>query len=147
MAWLAAAIVFVVLLIMFPRLVGAALLVVVCAAAVIGIGIWANSDRQAKEEAGVVAYMGIGQGCPATHPVMVGFSNNGKRVVEAVTFSVDIKRRGFSSNIAAVTYQTSDKILQPGESYALCYAPYFYGQSRSLENAELSMATKSVKFR
>lgn len=55
------------------------------------------------------------------YPVFVAFSNKSGRTIDHVSFSLQAKVRGRSSNIADYHSYSSDTIIKPGEGFGQCY--------------------------
>jgi hypothetical protein len=123
MVWVAAAIVFVALLVLFPRAVGYMLLGV----AILGVGAggylwWSNASDSAAAEKVIATLRYDTTGCQRDFPVFVGFVNRSARTVKSIYFGVTIRRKGYSNTVGSLPSLTQDKILGPGEGFGWCYA-------------------------
>jgi hypothetical protein len=115
------------LLFAFPRTMVA---LAAFAAMALGIFIWrdsAESSRRAREEAEVIitAYPTVpAPGCPNGFPISVAFANHSQRTVTEISWKLEVRRKGYSSNL--IDYfdasRTSDKILKPNDFIAFCYS-------------------------
>ena len=87
--------------------------------------------------------------CPQNRPLQFVIQNTGDQVVQSVTWSVIIKKSGFSSNQiedASLKYE-EDKILKPNEIWSVCYE--FPNLKKRFENySELThqIVNKTVLF-
>ncbi|WP_119390364.1 hypothetical protein [Taklimakanibacter lacteus] len=123
MAWLIAAIVFLVPLIFFPRAAGYILL----AAAVI-LGGWAiyewmdNTRTLAEEEKVTIAATFDPVTCAAVTPVLTRTSNGSDWEVLSVRFDIAVKRRGYSNEIGRLSRLLDDQPMPPGARTQYCYA-------------------------
>lgn len=59
--------------------------------------------------------------CEKDYPYFYGIVNNGNKTVSSVNFSVEIKKKGYSSALNSYTSFTEDKILKPGEGIGKCF--------------------------
>lgn len=125
MVWaVAAAIALVAVLFLLNRI---AAYVVLVAAIVIGGVLWFVTDREDRERTlrkqAVVARAAIDAlTCPdPARPVMVEFSNGNDRPVERLSFDLTARVKGHSS-ISYRAFLRSDRIIQPGETVAVCFA-------------------------
>lgn len=123
MAWLVAAIVFLVPLIFFPRAAGYILL----AAAVI-LGGWAfyewmeNARTLAEEEKVTVTAGYDPVACTAATPVLAKAMNGSSRPVQSVRFDIAVKRLGYSNEIGRLSRLLDDRLMPPGAQSHYCYA-------------------------
>ena len=150
MAWIAL-IVGVVLLFLFPKQMGA--IVVIATAAGVGLYLYSeHQDRLSREERDKVVVRveyGADKECPANQPLSVFIGNATDRTVTKIEFQLEIRRPGYSNNLiqghGAATFK-SDKILKPKDDYSLCYrAPKLRGNPE-LKDLEYSIAFKDVTF-
>lgn len=123
MAWLIAAIVFLVPLIFFPRAAG----YILAAAAVILAG-WAiyewmdNARTLAEEQKVTIAASFDPVACAAATPVLARASNSSSREVLSVRFDIAVKRRGYSNEIGRLSRLLDDRPMPPGAGAQYCYA-------------------------
>lgn len=59
--------------------------------------------------------------CQAGYPYFYGIVNKSDKTVSSVTFSVELRRKGFSNSLNSYTSIDEDKILKPGEGYGRCF--------------------------
>jgi len=59
--------------------------------------------------------------CDKDYPYLYLVKNEGQRTVERVRFTVEIRRRGYSSALNGYTSITEDKILRPGDGIGGCF--------------------------
>lgn len=59
--------------------------------------------------------------CTSAYPYFYGIVNGSEKTVNNVKFSVEIRRKGFSSVLNSYTSIDEDKILKPGEGYGRCF--------------------------
>jgi hypothetical protein len=59
--------------------------------------------------------------CTSSYPYFYGIVNGSEKTVNNVKFSVEIRRKGFSSALNSYTSIDEDKILKPGEGYGRCF--------------------------
>jgi len=123
MAWIAAAIVLVASLAIFPRALGYTL----SGAVALGLGLagflwWQSSaDDAASAKVQPTIQYDVTR-CKPGYPIYVGFVNNSDRTVKSINFSVTLRRKGYSGEIGSLSSLNYDKTLNPGESFWLCYA-------------------------
>jgi hypothetical protein len=125
MVWLAAAVVFVALLVLFPRAVGYTLLAaVVLGACAGGVLWWFNMmDEAASQKVQAnFRYDAANTNCRPDYPISLGFVNTSDRTVKSIYFGVTLRRKGYSGSIGSLSSLTHDKILTPGQSFGFCYA-------------------------
>ena len=147
MAWLLAALVFLVPLVFFPRAAGYILL-----AAVVVLGGWAlyealdNRRTLAEEEkVAIVARYDTGT-CPAQRPVLAEVVNGASRSVLSVRFDVSVKRRGYSNEIGRLSRLLDDQPMAPGARSHYCYNLPVLIPPVASEELEFSIPLKFVTF-
>lgn len=123
MAWLIAAIVFIVPLVFFPRAAGYILL-----AALLVLGGWAlyewleNSRNLAEEEKVKITASFDPVACALQTPVLAKVVNGSSREVLSVRFDIAVKRRGYSNEIGRLSRLLDDRPMTPGAQSHYCYA-------------------------
>lgn len=129
MAWLVGIGIFLFLLFAFPKQVGGLLLLLG-----IGVGLlfWAGqqeSEQRRAEQRSVSAKAAYDvRFCKEPFPISVAFSNLGRRATSNITFGLQAHRPGFSKAVLD-GYRETDRIIQPGETYVLCWAvPTQFGE-------------------
>lgn len=149
MEWIAAAIVFVALLYLFPRAVGATLALAVVISLGIGAFFWWQSFVDQRAAAQVMPTFEVDVGasrCRPEFPVYLGFVNNSGRTVRSIDFGVIIRRKGYSNAIGSFISLTQDKILTPGEGFGFCYAMPTLSVATTPGELEFEPSFKSVRW-
>jgi hypothetical protein len=147
MAWLIAAVVFVVPLVFFPRAAGYILL-----AAVLLLGAWAlyasleNRLTIAEEEKVEITAVFDPVACPAGTPVATRVSNGSSKSVLAVKFDIAVKRRGYSNEIGRLSRLLDDQPLAPAAKSLFCYALPVLIPPVDPKELEFSVPLKFVTF-
>ena len=147
MVWLAAALVLIFLLWMFPRTTGFILLGVVVIGA-LGAGYaWFESQQKEALAARVVPAVRYDLGnCEPNLPLFVGFVNNTNKTISSIYFGVTVRRRGYSGQIGYISSQSYDKILAPGEGYGLCHSMPDLSVKPDTTRLEFEVSPKYVTF-
>ena len=106
------------------------ILISVFVVAVLGISIISFLDYQSsrdykkrkeqEDKVEIVANYGKSD-CEAGYPYFYGVVNNSDKEIKNVRFSVEIRKKGFSSALNSYTSIDEDKILKPGEGYGRCF--------------------------
>jgi len=147
MAWLIAAIVFLIPLIFFPRAAAYILL-----AAVLSLGGWAlyesldNSWTLAEGEKVTIAVGFDPAACPMATPVLARVSNGSKWAVRTVKFDIAVKRRGYSNEIGRLSHLLDDEAMPPGALSHFCYALPVLIPPVKPEELEFTVPVKFVTF-
>jgi hypothetical protein len=147
MAWLIAALVFVVPLVFFPRAAGYILV-----AAVLLLGGWAlyewmeNRLTLAEEEKVAIAAAFDPVACPAETPVAARVLNSSSKSVLAVKFDISIKRRGYSNEIGRLSRLLDDQPMAPAAKSLFCYALPVLIPPVDPKELEFSVPLKFVTF-
>lgn len=147
MAWLLAALVFLVPLVFFPRAAGYILL-----AAVVVLGGWAlyealdNRRTLAEEEKVAIAARFDTRTCPAERPVLAEVVNGASRSVLSVKFDISVKRRGYSNEIGRLSRLLDDQPMAPGARSHYCYSLPVLIPPVAPEELEFSIPLKFVTF-
>ncbi|MGE0239270.1 MAG: hypothetical protein AB7F09_13330 [Parvibaculaceae bacterium] len=148
MAWLVAALVFLVPLVFFPRAAAYILL-----AAVVLLGGWAlyewmeNRRSLAEEEKVTVAASFDPAACPAETPVLAKVLNGSSRFVQSVRFDIAVKRRGYSNEIGRLSRLLDDQPMAAGAESQYCYALPVLIPPVEPRELEFSIPQKFVTFR
>jgi hypothetical protein len=117
------------ILIVFKRIFKWILIAIVVIGACIGLLVWlidytSNREYRKKQEeenkVSIVASRNDEQ-CTSAYPFFYGIVNGGERTVNSVNFTVEIRKKGFSSALNSYTNIDEDKILKPGEGYGRCF--------------------------
>lgn len=123
MAWLIAAIVFIVPLVFFPRVAGYILV-----AALVLLGGWTlyesfqNSRNLAEEEKVKITASYDLVACALQAPILANVVNGSSRDVTSVRFDIAVKRRGYSNEIGRLSRLLDDRPMAPGAQSHYCYA-------------------------
>lgn len=147
MAWLIAALVFLVPLVFFPRAAAYILL-----AAVVLLGGWAlyewleNSRTLAEEEKVTIAARFDPGECPAQNPVRAEIVNGASRPILSVKFDISVKRRGYSNEIGRLSRLLDDQPMAPGARSHYCYSLPVLIPPVAPEELEFSIPLKFVTF-
>jgi len=56
------------------------------------------------------------------YPIFVAIINNSSKTIEEVSFSLEARRKSFTTNLATYASFTDDKIRKPGEGWGTCWA-------------------------
>ena len=147
MAWLIAALVFLVPLVFFPRAAAYILL-----AAVLFLGGWAlyeslqNRLMIAEEEKVAITVVFDPVVCPAATPVAVQVSNGSSKTVQTVKFDISVKRRGYGNEIGRLSRLLDDQPLAPQASSRFCYGLPVLIPPVDPKELEFSVPLKFVTF-
>ena len=128
---------------------------------VIGIGIliflgvqydeYEYKKRKAIEDKVVVRAFHPKEGsCSKDFPYQYLIINHSGSTVEKVSFTVDIKRKGFSSNINRYTSLDEDKIIPNNESYGRCFRAEDandYRKNLTEKDVDIEITYKNVTFK
>lgn len=154
MVWIAA-IIAVILLLVFPKQVG--ILVAIAAA---GVGLLVlnlhiqEESRQKELDSVSVSVMYAPLICAEGYPIAVNFKNGTSRTIKKITWNIVARKPGHSSNVIEYspysseysTSYSSDKILAPGDVYALCYTSPKLQTGLSPDSVDWDVSSKSVIF-
>jgi hypothetical protein len=123
MAWLLAAIVFLVPLIFFPRAAGYILLAAALLLAGWAVYEWQDNARTLAEEEKVTITPAFDpSACTPEEPVIARATNGSNREVLSVRFDIAVKRRGYGNEIGRLSRLLDDKPMLPGARTQYCYA-------------------------
>lgn len=148
MAWLIAAIVFIVPLVFFPRVAGYILL-----AALALLGGWAlyeslvNRRNLADEEMVKITATYDPVACAPQTPVYANVVNDSPREVASVRFDIAVKRRGYSNEIGRLSRLLDDRPMPPGAQSHYCYALPVLIPAVSPEELEFVIPLQFVTFK
>jgi hypothetical protein len=147
MAWLIAAIVFLVPLIFFPRAAGYILL-----AALLMLGGWVlyewldSARTRAEEEKVTIIASFDPAACPQEIPVLARTINGSGRQVRTVRYDIAVKRRGYSNEIGRLTRLLDDEPMPPGGQSHYCYPLPVLIPPVKPEELEFTVPVKFVTF-
>jgi len=147
MAWLIAAIVFLLPLLFFPRAAGYILI-----AAVLLLGGWAlyesldNSRKLAEEEKVTIIASFDPIACPETTPILTRAVNGSSRPVRTVRFDIAVKRRGYSNEIGRLSRLLDDEPMPPGGQSRYCYPLPVLIPAVNPDELEFTVPVKFVTF-
>jgi len=147
MAWLIAAIVFLLPLLFFPRAAGYILI-----AAVLLLGGWAlyesldNSRTLAEEEKVTIIASFDPVACPETTPILTRAVNGSSRPVRTVRFDIAVKRRGYSNEIGRLSRLLDDEPMLPGGQSHYCYPLPVLIPAVNPDELEFTVPVKFVTF-
>ena len=80
-----------------------------------------QEDRKRLNEQVVVTVVYDEEKCSKDYPLVVNIHNRSNKTVTKVEWYFHAYRPGFSSNLAGYQTYSSDKILNPGQSWFSCY--------------------------
>jgi hypothetical protein len=95
--------------------------------AVVGIGVIITYDyvheELAKKKIEISVVHAPEKICSKEYPMAVTIENKSSLTIDETSFGISVKREGYSKNLAkwAFNYYSTDKIINPGESYAACW--------------------------
>lgn len=147
MAWLIAALVFLVPLVFFPRAAAYILL-----AAAILLGGWAfyegmeNRRTLAEEEKVAITASFDPKVCPQETPVLARTLNGSSKSVQSVRFDISVKRRGYGNEIGRLSRLLDEQPVAPGAQSQYCYALPVLIPPVSPEELEFLVPLKFVTF-
>lgn len=147
MAWLIAAIVFLIPLIFFPRAAGYILL---CAVLLLGgwaLYEWLDNARTLAEEEKVTIIASFDlAACPKETPVLARAVNGSSRPVSTVRYDIAVKRRGYSNEIGRLSRLLDDQPMPPGGQSHYCYPLPVLIPPVNPEELEFTVPVKFVTF-
>jgi hypothetical protein len=153
MVWIAI-IIGIILLFIFPKQVG-----ILIGLAVAGIGVTylylqaEENDRKKQKEAVKITVAYDLKACSEEYPIHITVRNDSKKKVNEVSWNISAHKPGYSNNVVDYGYSgeystpySSDKIINPGQGYGLCYkAPTIKGSDKP-EALNWSAVSKSIYF-
>lgn len=80
-----------------------------------------SRERRASQDLVKVSAAYDKVNCDKDYPYLYWVKNESQRTVEKVDFTVQIRRRGYSSALNRYTSLTEDKILRPGDEIGGCF--------------------------
>ena len=161
MAWILgiAALLLLLLLILFPKATGTLVSVLLVGALLIAWYFYIKDQKHELAESQVslqIRWAGAEDGCSEQQPLSVTMTNGSEKTVEKVEWAIEVKRPGHSNSLVKDTYNfsggyESDRILEPGDRFGACYrvpALRDYAQSTvgDLSGLEYSSFNKRVTF-
>jgi hypothetical protein len=128
---------------------------------VIGIGIlifvgvqydeYQTRKKKAFEDKVVIRALHPQEGpCSKDFPYYYYIINDSGKTIEKVTFTVAIKRIGFSSNINRYTSLDEDKIIPKNESYGRCFRAEDandYRKNLTEKDVDIEITYRNIKFK
>ncbi len=122
MAWLIAAIVFLVPLVFFPRAAGYILLGAALLLGAWSIFEWRDNARTLAEEEKVTITASFDPAiCAAETPILARAANGSSRSVRSVRFDIAVNRRGYVNEIGRLSRLLDDQPMPPGVQSQHCY--------------------------
>ena len=88
-------------------------------------------------------------GCSNEYPYFYYITNGSDRVVTNVQFSVEVRKKGFSTVLNWSNELNEDKILKPGEGYGRCFEVAMKSDYRELDeerDIDINVGRKYVTF-
>jgi hypothetical protein len=147
MAWLLAALVFLVPLVFFPR--AAAYILLAAAILLSGWALyeWIENQRTLAEEEKVAITVSFDPKlCPGATPVLARTVNGSSRPIQTVRFDISVKRRGYGNEIGRLSRLLDDQPMAPGAESHYCYALPVLIPPVPPEELEFSVPLKFVTF-
>lgn len=117
------------LLFVFPKQVGIliGLIVVGCGATYLYFEA-EKSEKKKQIEAVAVTVSFNTKSCSDEFPIFVNIKNGSNKIVEKVSWSIGAYKKGYSNNVVNYSYSSeystpysSDKILNTGQHFGVCY--------------------------
>ena len=151
MAWIAA-IVALVLLIMFPKRM--AIFIAVSFIVVGGIlGFSLYNEHQRREDylelrsSVIVSVVPDLDRCTEGYPLLMSIKNQSRETVTKVDWNVAAHVPGYSSNLVDILYDrySSDKIMQPQQQVSFCYAVPKLSKSHPIESLNWTADVRYVE--
>jgi hypothetical protein len=132
-----------VLLFVFPKQMGALLLLLVFG----GLGLFAfiysadqrraDEDRRRRETIFLSAEFNVAR-CTAEFPILVTIRNGYTQTIRTLNFNLFGFREGFSTPVYRGSSYSSDRIIRPGGSYEACWSlPYLQSGAQNVQPAGL----------
>lgn len=123
MEWLAAAIFVLGLLLSIPQgyTWTFAAVIAISTAIILGLIVWSQLFPTPKDNSAELVRPSISykqKTCAASHPISVAFHNASSKVVEGISFRIDMRYEGHSDVVGTHSYQRFDKIMKPAEPMA-----------------------------
>jgi len=152
--WIAV-IIGVILLIMFPKQIGVLIAVLLVLLGAIFLYIKLDQDAKKAEKDAVSIEITYGSpACAKEYPLAVNFKNGSKKTVSRIKWNVAAYKPGYSGNVAiygsySSSYDTpyeSDRILEPNQSFGLCYTAPPLKDNASREQVRWEAINKVVYF-
>lgn len=136
---------------LFLKIIAYGVLAVICLiGAFLGHEAYQRNQRETLYQQVSIDYFVVETGeCLDKHPFLYQITNNSRKVVNSVGFTVEIRKEGYSNAINGFTSFKDYKILQPGESVFMCFSPTSSDYSgRKIKDKDVTFHTtyKVVKF-
>jgi hypothetical protein len=109
-----------------------------------------NQRKKIEDKVSIKAFHPKQAPCDISFPYQYIIMNNSGRTVEKVSFTVGIKRIGFSSELNQYTSIDEDKIILNNESYGRCFRAEdkeVYGKYLTDNDVEIVINYKDVTFK
>ncbi len=110
----------------------------------------AKERKEIEDKVSIRAFYPKEGPCSKDFPYQYVVFNESGKVVEKVTFTVGIKRSGFSSNINRYTSIDEDKIIPNNEGWSRCFRAEDanqYGRYLTEKDVDIVITYKDVKFK
>jgi hypothetical protein len=154
MIWVAI-IIGIILLFVFPKQAGILIGVIVVGFGVTYLYFEAEENERKKEiEAVAVTVSFNTKSCSNEFPIYVSINNGGKKIVEKVSWNIGAYTKGHSDNVVDYGYSSeystpysSDKILNKGQSFGVCYKVPTLSGSINPKDLNWSVVRKSIDFK
>jgi len=154
MIWVAI-IIGIILLFVFPKQVGILIGVVVVGCGATYLYFEAEENERKKQiEAVAVTVSFNTKSCSNEFPIYVRIKNGSKKIVEKVSWNIGAYKKGYSNNVVDYGYSSeystpysSDKILNKGQSFGVCYKVPTLSGSLNPKDLNWSAVRKSIDFK
>jgi len=154
MIWLSI-VIGIILLFVFPKQVGVLLGVITVGCGVIYLYFEAENRERQKQIDAVTVAVSFSQGsCTSEFPIFVKIKNGSRSVVEKVSWNLSAHKNGYSSNVIDYgnsgrysTPYSSDKILNSGQSFSVCYRVPTLSGKLDPKALNWSAISKSINFK
>lgn len=110
----------------------------------------AKKRRQIEDKVSIQAFHPKEGPCEKDFPYQYIIVNESGKVIKKITFTVGIKRTGFSSDINRYTSIVEDKIIQNKEGWGRCFRAEDanqYGKSLTEKDVEIEITYKNIEFK
>ena len=154
MIWIAL-IIGIILIFVFPKQMGILAAVVVVGIAGIYVYLQADENDRKKQKDAVSITVSYGSSiCSKEYPIAVNVKNGSRKTVTKVSWNIGAFKPGYSNNVVEYSYSSSeystpyesDKILNPNQSYGVCYKPPALKSGNKPDSVNWKVVRKSVVF-
>jgi len=89
------------------------------------------------------------ENCSEEFPLFVVIENNSSRIVNSIDFDITVRRKGYSKDLSGWLDYETDKIIEPGKIYGICWKYNLrseFKQYNNPDNLEFEIGYKYVRF-